>query len=120
MDILLTINEVDYTRLVSKLKIEFNVLVSEDSGRNALGDTTVDIINRKAKINATFRPMDEDAMSALLNAVEPYVLTVRFRDPHTKSLKTITAYTSVPSPEYMWNLENNTYMYSMSLNFIEL
>ena len=116
----LTINSVDVSNLVSGLKVGYETLVSEDSGRNANGDTVLDIINRKAKIYVTFRPMDGSEMTKLLNSFSDYVVSVSFRDPKTNTIKTIQAYTSTPEPDYYW-IHNNQVLYkSFNLNFIEL
>ena len=68
----LTINGTDVSHLVRGLKIGYETLVSEDSGRNAAGDTVLDIINRKVKLYVTFRPMDGSEMSSLLSAISDY------------------------------------------------
>ena len=44
---ILSINGVDVSDLVQGMKIGYEVLVSDNSGRNAAGDTVLDIINRK-------------------------------------------------------------------------
>ena len=43
----LIINGVDVSDLVKGLKVGYETLVSDDSGRNAAGDTVLDIVNRK-------------------------------------------------------------------------
>ena len=116
----LTINNVDVSNLVSGLKVGYEVLVSEDSGRNANGDTVIDIVNRKAKVYVTFRVMDDTQMAKLLNAISSYVVSVSFRDPKTNATKTIQSYTGTPEPEY-YTIQDNKVLYkSFNLNFIEL
>lgn len=116
----LTINSVDVSNLVSGLKVGYETLVSEDSGRNANGDTVLDIINRKIKLYITFRPMDGTEMSRLLNSFSSYVVNVSFRDPKTNTIRTIQAYSGTPEPDYYW-IHNNKVLYkSFSFNFIEL
>lgn len=116
----LTINNVDVSNLVSGLKVGYETLVSEDSGRNANGDTVLDIINRKIKLYITFRPMDGTEMSRLLNSFSNYVVNVSFRDPKTNTIRTIQAYSGTPEPDYYW-IHNNKVLYkSFSFNFIEL
>ena len=41
------INNTDFSHLVSSLKVGYETLVSDNSGRNAAGNTVIDIINRK-------------------------------------------------------------------------
>lgn len=116
----LVINGTDVSDLVQGLKIGYETLVSEDSGRNANGDTVLDIINRKAKVYVTFRPMDSNDMARLMLSFADYVVNVSFRDAKTNTIKTIQAYTGTPEPEYYWILNNQVLYKSMELNFIEL
>lgn len=116
----LKINNVDISNLVSGLKVGFETLVSEDSGRNANGDTVIDVINRKIKLYVTFRPMDGSEMAKLLNSLSNYVVPISFYNPKTNAIKTIQAYSGTPEPEYYW-IHNNQVLYkSFNLNFIEL
>ena len=43
------INGEDFSHLVSGLKIGYETLVSDNSGRNAAGDTVIDVVNKKYK-----------------------------------------------------------------------
>lgn len=116
----LIINGVDVSNLVSGLKVGFETLVSEDSGRNANGDTVIDVINRKAKVYVTFRPMDGNEMVRLLSSFSNYVVDVSFKNPKTNAITTIRAYTGTPEPEYYWIHDNQVLYKSFNLNFIEL
>ena len=53
----LMLNGTDVSDLVKSLKVGYETLVSDDSGRNANGDTVIDIVNQKVKVYVTFRPM---------------------------------------------------------------
>ena len=115
-----TINGVDFSYLVSELKVGYEVLVSDSSGRNAAGDTVIDIVNRKYKIYVGFRHTTNTEMQSLLNAIADYVVAVGFRNPKTGSITTISAYIGTPEPDY-YTIQGNTVIYKpMSLNFIEL
>lgn len=116
----LTINGRDVSNLVKGLKVGYETLVSEDSGRNAAGDTVLDIINRKVKLYVTFRPMDGSEMQSLLSAIGPYVVDVSFRDSRTNSVNTINCYHGTPEPEYYWILGDQVLYKEFSFNFIEL
>lgn len=116
----LNINGVDVSHLVKGLKIGYETLVAENSGRNANGDTVLDVINKKVKVYATFRPMNGDEMEYLLSAFENFVIPVSFMDSKTNTMKTITTYTGTPEPEYYWILGNNVLYREMNLNFIEM
>ena len=116
----LNINGTDVSHLVKGLKVGYETLVAENSGRNANGDTVLDVINKKVKLYVTFRPMDDTEMCKLLAAFESYVIPVTFRDSKTNSNRTITCYTGTPEPEYYWILDNQVLYKAFNLNFIEL
>lgn len=116
----LILNGTDVSHLVKGLKIGYETLVSEDSGRNAKGDTVIDVINRKVKLYVTFRPMNESEMSSLLSAISPYVITAQYFDSKYNSLSSITCYTGTPEPEYYWIRNDSIFYKEFSLNFIEL
>lgn len=113
------INDTDFSHLVSGLKVGYETLVSDNSGRNANGDTVIDVINRKKKLYITFRHTTNEEMADLLGAINDYVVSVSFLNPQTKALSTITAYTGTPEPEY-YTISDRTIYKPMSLNFIEL
>lgn len=116
----LKINGTDVSDLVKGLKVGYETLVAENSGRNANGDTVLDVINHKIKVYASFRPMDDRDMKRLLATFESYVIPVTFKDPKTNAEKTITCYTGTPEPEYYWILGNQILYKAFDLNFIEL
>lgn len=81
------INNTDFSHLVSSLKVGYETLVSDNSGRNAAGNTVIDIINRKIKVYVGFRPMLDNHMNSLLTAIKDYVVNISFLDPETKNTK---------------------------------
>ena len=113
------INDADFSSLVSGMKIGYETLVSENSGRNAAGDTVLDVINEKIKVYITLRHTTRVEMTNFLNAIGDYVVNVSFLDPITNQLTTITAYTGTPEPEY-YTISDKTIFKPMSINFIEL
>lgn len=116
----LKVNNVDFSHLVSGLKVGFETLVSDDSGRNANGDSVIDVINEKAKVYVTLRHTTQAEMESFLAAVRGYVVNATFLNPRTNALTTITAYIGTPEPEYYTIQSNNIIYKPMSLNFIEL
>lgn len=116
----LSINGTDVSDLVQGLKIGYETLVSEDSGRNANGDTVLDVINNKVKLYVTFRPMDDRDMAILMSAISSYVVSVTYRDSRTNAPNTIQCYHGTPEPEYYWILNNQVLYKAFSFNFIEL
>lgn len=113
------IGDKDFSSLVSGLKVGYETLVSDNSGRNANGDTVIDIVNRKVKLYVTLRHTTNDEMQEFLGAIESYVVSVSFLNPKTKALSTITAYTGTPEPEY-YTISDKTVYKPLSLNFIQL
>ena len=113
------LNGMDFSGYVSGLKIGYETLVSDNSGRNANGDTVIDIINNKCKLYVTFRHTTNSEMQRILETINNYVVEVSFLNPKTQELATITAYTSTPEPEYL-TISNKTVFKPMNLNFIEL
>ena len=118
--IALKIGETDVGHMIAAMKVSYNVLLSEDSGRNARGDNVVDVINRKAKVDCTFRPLTQSEMSTLLAAVEPYVFGITYLDSKSGALKTIQVYISTPVPDYYRIIDNQVLYNPMQLSFIEM
>lgn len=116
----LKINNQDFSSLVSGLKIGYETLVSDSSGRNAAGDTVIDVINSKIKVYVTLRHTMQQEMKSFLAAIEGYVVNVTFLNPKTNEPTTITAYTGTPEPEYYTIQPTNIIYKPMDLNFIEL
>lgn len=116
----LKINNTDFSSLVSGLKVGYETLVSDKSGRNAAGNSVVDVINRKIKVYVTLRHTLDEEMKSFLTAIKDYVINVTYLDPETKTLKTINAYTGTPEPEYYTIQPARTIYKPMNINFIEL
>ena len=114
------INDKDFSHMVSALKVGYETLVSDSSGRNAAGDTVIDIINKKTKLYVTFRHTTGEEMAELLEAIKDYLVTVSFLNPVTQTLESINTYTGTPEPDYYTIQATHTIYKPMSLNFIEL
>lgn len=108
----------DFSGLVSALKVGYETLVSDSSGRNAAGDTVLDVINTKRKIYVTLRHTTVAEMQSFLNAVAPFQVSISYLDPKTNSMQTAQTYIGTPEPEY-FNVSMSLYK-PLSLNFIEL
>lgn len=114
---LLQIGATNFTSFISSYKLDYNVLV-KDEGRNANGDLTITILNRKAKINCVFKPMKDAEMDTFLDAIQPYVLTITYWDPRSQTTKNGSFYTGTASPDF-YKTETGLFK-ELSLNFIEL
>lgn len=116
----LMINGANISHLVKGLKIGYETLVADGSGRNAAGDTVLDVINRKVKVYVTFRPMDGAEMKYFMSLISDYVVNVTFMDSKTNALTTAQCYTGTPEPEYYWIHGSDVLYKQFQLNFIEL
>ena len=115
---ILRINNVDVSGLVSGLKVGYETLVSETSGRNANGDTVLDVINMKRKLYVTLRHTTFAEMQTFLGAISNFTVSVSYLDPRDNTMHTMSAYTGTPEPEY-FNV-SKTIFKPLNLNFIEL
>ena len=114
------VNNHDFSHLVSGMKVGLETLVSDSSGRNAAGNTVIDVINKKYKVYINLRHTTEQEMDSFLQAISDYVVSVSFLDPMEGAFTTITAYTGTPEPEY-YTIQAGKIIYKpMSINFIEL
>lgn len=116
--VIFKINNVDFSDLISGLKVGYETLVSDSSGRNAAGDTVIDIINTKRKVYVTTRHMWADEMKGFLSEVRKFTVKVQYLDPVTGNIETADTYTGTPEPEY-YNAKLGIYK-PLSINFIEL
>lgn len=114
------INGTDFSSLVSGLKVGYETLVSDNSGRNAAGNTVIDVVNKKVKLYITLRHTTEAEMKSFLNAIEDYVVNVSYLNPKTNSISSISAYTGTPEPEYYTIQPTHTIYKPLTLNFIQL
>ena len=114
------INNNDFSHLVSGMKVGYEVLVSDNSGRNAAGNTVIDVINRKVKVYLTLRHTTDQEMKEFLSAVSDYVVNITVLNPETQALTTFQTYIGTPEPEYYTIQPNNVIYKPMTLNFIEL
>lgn len=116
--VIFKINGVNFSDLVSGLKVGYETLVSDNSGRNAAGDTVLDVINTKRKIYVTLRHTFADEMKDFLEEVAKFQVKVEYLDPKTGDMQEANTYTGTPEPEY-YNAKHTIYK-PMNLNFIEL
>lgn len=115
----LKLDGTDYSGKVAALKVGYETMVSDKSGRNARGNMTIDIISRKVKVYCTFRPMSAAEMQELLTALQAYVLQITFLDPETGEEVTKKCYISTPEPQYVRG--GSAPMFDkLEVNFIEL
>ncbi len=116
------IGSTDFSDYVAKggLKVDYETLVADTSGRNAQGDMTIDVINHKYKVSVSFIPCTPSVVNSILTAISNYVVTVYFKDPVTNTLNSISAYTSTPSITWSTLATGIERTDKFSINFIEL
>lgn len=112
------INNTDFSSLIAGLKVGYETLVSSNSGRNANGDTVIDVINMKRKVYIELRHTTFVEMQAFLAAIADYTVTIQYLDPRDNTLQEAVTYIGTPEPEY-YNV-SKTIFKPMALNFIEL
>lgn len=113
------IDGTDFSHLVSGMKVGFEQLVADTSGRNAAGYMTIDRLAVKRKVYLTLRHTTEEEMREFLQAISSYVFFITFLNPRTKVLTTIECYTSTPEPEYYTIQDGNVIFKPLTINFIE-
>lgn len=105
------------------LSVEYQVLLSDKSGRNARGTNRVEIVARKDKVVAQFRALTAGEIKQFLQAIEPYVFDVTYLSPKTGQEKTIQiyhgslqiGYTTIDSADFAKSM-----MQEFELSFIEM
>lgn len=113
------INGQDFSPIVNSLKVGYETLVSSNSGRNAAGDTVIDVVNEKRKVYVGLRHTLVPEMQNFLAAIAGFVVTIEYLDPRTNALNSATTYIGTPEPEY-YTISDRTIYKPMNLNFIEL
>lgn len=121
--------EYDVSSCVAKggLKVDYETLVADTSGRNAQGDMTIDVINHKYKVGVTFRPLTPAEVYYVMDAIKNYKVKLRFRDPRKnpdndqeEPVTEIECYTSTPSITWNTLASGIARTNSFTINFIQL
>lgn len=79
------INNVDYSMYVNELNIK--KAHNYNAQTNAAGDTVVDYINSKRKIEVGIIALDSSVMPQILEAVDGFNVSISFRNPKTNALE---------------------------------
>jgi hypothetical protein len=113
------INNKDYSLIVNELKV--NKKANYNAQTNAAGNTIVDFINSKREIEVGIIPLNDVDAAELLNAVEPFNISVSFRNPLTNALEeNVNCIIPDTNIEY-YTIQQNKVMYkAFTLKFIEL
>ena len=79
------IGDYDLSSIVNQLKV-INT-VNYNSQTNAAGNTVVDYINRKRKLEVGIIPLTDVDMAKVQEAIAAFDVRVSFRNPHTNALE---------------------------------
>lgn len=79
------IGETDFSQYVNSLKV--NKKATYNSQTNAAGNTVVDFINAKRTIEVGIIPVDAEALAQLLAAVDSFLVSISFLNPHTNIME---------------------------------
>jgi hypothetical protein len=117
--ILLKVGSTDLTQYLKSYQVDYNVLV-KDEGRSARGNLSLSILNRKAKVNVVFRPLNETEMALVLGVAHAFVMNVQYWDTRTQTQRTVQMYVNTPTPNMYSNRAEKALYNDLSLAFIEL
>lgn len=79
------IGDKDYSAFVNSLKVTNSHNYTAQT--NAAGDTVVDYINKKRKIEVGIIPLTDENMAALQADIDAFNVLVSFRNPQTNQLE---------------------------------
>lgn len=96
------------TFTAKSLKVNYESLVSDDSGRTADGTMSITWVYRSLpKIEIEMPPMSAVQVSNLLELVQGQVYNITYYDPITLGDRTVEVYTSSSSADVYNGLMNN-------------
>ncbi len=109
----------DYSSYTSGLKITRNT--NYNAQTNAAGDTVVDYINQKRKIEVEIIALDETIANRLKADIDAFDVRISFRNPKTKALET-NVECIIPSNavDYYTIQADKVMLNKMTLTFTEL
>ena len=109
----------DYSNYTSDLKV--TTTTSYASQTNAAGDTVVDYINQKRKIEVTIIPLTDTMMRQLKTDVDAFNVSLSFRNPKTGVLETDVDVIIPSNAIDYYTIQTGKVMYkAVKLTFTEL
>ena len=113
------INNIDFSMYVNGLKV--NKEAHYNAQTNAAGNTVVDYINHKRTIEVGIIPLDDEALAALLTALDSLDVYISFMNPVTRALEE-NVHCIIPSSniEYYTIQVNKVMCKAFTIKFIEL
>ncbi len=113
------IGNIDFTKYLANQGFGQSHYVLVNDARDVQGNANFDIINRKTKIFCTFRPLTEAEMITFQTAIEPYNISVTYRDNRTNTLQTINCYVGDTQQDYFLMFDSAIRFNGFTCNFIE-
>lgn len=113
------IGDVDFSNRVSSLKINKTAIYNTQT--NARGNSVVDYINSKRKIEVGIIPLTDAEMLDLQLAIAPFGVSISFLNPETNSLEeNVACIIPATDTEYYTIRAANTSLKATKLTFTEL
>ena len=108
----------DFSSYVSGLTVETSAVYNAQT--NAAGDTVVDYMNSKRKLEVKIIPLNDTNMLRLLDVIRKFSVNVSFRNPHTNELDEMHCIIPDNDGEY-YTIQTNKVLYKeLKLKFTEL
>lgn len=114
----LKINDKDYSAICSELKVSNEV--NYNARANAAGDTVVEYINTKRKIEVGFIPLQDAEMLDLQAELSKFSVSLTFRNPRTNDVEVISCIVAKNGVEYYTIQSNNVSYKAFTAIFTEL
>lgn len=112
------IGTTDFSNIVNSLSIQKSV--NYNAQTNAAGDTVVDYINTKRKIEVGFIPLNASSMATLQNYLGNFSLAITVLNPQTNKEETIYTFIPENGVEYYTIQADKTLFKAFKATFIEL
>lgn len=113
------IGDKDFSAYVNKLNITKQV--NYNAQTNAAGNTVVDYVNTKRVIEVGIIPLTDAQMLALQLAIEPFGVSISFRNPKTNALEENVACIIPEDKVEYYTIQINKVMFNaFTLTFTEL
>lgn len=93
----------------------------EGTGRNQDGDMFRDRVTVKRTVHCEWGVLNRIEMAALLTAMSPVSFPLKYPDPMTGNMETITAYVGDRVPAMCYAVSDSDWMWSgLAVDFVEL
>lgn len=112
------INDVNFSMYVNALNVETENIYNAQT--NAAGDSVVDFVTKKRRVEVGIIPLNSSAMKSLLEEIDKFNVSISFLNPLTHEQDTINAIIPSSGVEYYSIRVGNTLFKEFKLEFQEL